>query len=307
MGRLRLELFAGLNDEAATAVVTVKAAVLAIALLFDTAGGTARAEEIVAVYNAYWAGLPAAQIRLTLHDGAGAYEDAIEIRSQGLPRLVTHFRGTANAAGQLVPGHPAEPTHFQALYDLRKRRNSRISMRYITRDSVRLAERDALDTSRKPPLAEIFRRDAVDPMTAVERLRQAIAAVSDPGGAANRRFSIPVYDGVRRFDVVGEILPKREQTEGLLRVALNLHPIAGFKGESSDDGDPDDAPRPVALTLTDDSRLLPLSLTVRVFFLPLLVQLDHLCTQSAPCPEQDEVLRDAGRTPVTAPGTARHQ
>lgn len=276
-----MELCAGLNREAAAAGLTVKAVVLAVALLFLAAGVPARAEEIVAIYNAYWAGLPAARIRLTLRDGVGAYDDAIEIRSQGLPRLVTHFRGTANAAGQLVSGHPAEPTHFQAIYDLRKRRNSRISMRFITRNSMVLAERDALDTSRKPPLAEIFRRDTVDPITAVERLRQAIANAS----AANPRFSIPVYDGVRRFDVVGQILPKREQTRGLVRVALNLRPIAGFRGESSDDGDPDDAPRPVALTLTDDSRLLPLTLTVRVFFLPLLVQLDHLCTKSAPCAE----------------------
>jgi Protein of unknown function (DUF3108) len=263
----------------------VKAAVLAIALLFLTAIGAARAEEIVAVYKAYWAGLPAAQIRLTLRNGDGAYDDAIEIRSQGLPQLVTHFRGTANAAGQVASDHPAEPTRFQALYDLRKRRNSRISMRFVTRDSVMLAERDALDTSRKPPLAEVFRRNAVDPITAVERLRQAIAAAKGPGGGANHRFAIPVYDGVRRFDVVGQILPKQGQADGPVRVELNLHPIAGFRGESSDDGDPDDAPRPVALTLTDDSRLLPLSMTVRVFFLPLLVQLDHFCTQSAPCPD----------------------
>ncbi|MGA8380276.1 MAG: hypothetical protein WB710_04010, partial [Stellaceae bacterium] len=39
-------------------------------------------------------------------------------------------------------------------------------------------------------------------------------------GAADRSFSIPVYDGVRRFDVVGRILPKGDQTRGLLKVEL---------------------------------------------------------------------------------------
>ncbi len=68
-----------------------------------------------------------------------------------------------------------------------------------------------------------------------------------------------------------------------MRVALSLHPIAGFKGESSDVGDPDDAPRPVALTLTDDPLLLPTSIMVRVFSLPLVVRLDHFCIASAPC------------------------
>lgn len=254
-----------------------RAAAGALAFLL-AAGGAARADQIVAVYQAYWAGLPAAEIRLKLRDGEGSYSDQIEIRTEGLPRLVTHFRGTAQADGRLAAGRPADPSRYDALYNLRKRRDSRISMRFVGRGAAMVAERGAGDTSRKPPLAERFRRDAVDPMTAIERLRQAIAA-----GAANRSFSIPIYDGARRFDVVGRVLPKQDQTGGPLRVELTLRPIAGFKGELSDDGDPDDAPRPVAVTLSDDSRLLPLSLTVRVFFLPLVVRLDHLCSRAAPC------------------------
>ncbi len=247
--------------------------VIALALM---AGGTARAKEIVAVYHAYWAGLPAGEIRLKLDDRGGSYSDRIEIQTEGLPRLVTHFRGSAQADGSLAQGRPADPSRYDALYDLRKRHDSRISMRFVDRGTTTVAERGPGDTSHKPPLDERFRRDAVDPMTAVERLREAVAA-----GLANRDFSIPVYDGARRFDVVGRVLPKRGRDDGVLRVELSLRPIAGFKGESSDDGDPDDAPRPVALTLSDDPRLLPLSLRVRVFFLPLVVRLDHLCTGSA--------------------------
>lgn len=240
--------------------------------------GGARAGEIVAVYHAYWAGLPAGEIRLELHDGAGAYSDRIEIRTKGLPRLVTHFRGTAQADGTLAPGRPADPSRYDAVYDLHKRHDSRVSMRFIGRGSAMLAKRGPLDTSHKPALAERFRRDAVDPMTAVERLREAVAA-----GPANRGFSIPVYDGARRFDVIGRVLPMQDRADGVLRVELSLRPIAGFKGESSDDGDPDDAPRLVAVTLSDDPRLVPLSLRVQVFFLPLVVRLDHLCTDRAPC------------------------
>jgi hypothetical protein len=69
----------------------------------------------------------------------------------------------------------------------------------------------------------------------------------------------------------------------VLRIELNLRPIAGFKGESSDDGDPDNAPRPVALTMTDDARLLPVSIAVRVFYLPLVVQLDRVCPAAKSC------------------------
>jgi hypothetical protein len=288
VGRRRLELSAGVRSGPASGRIAsarrgarswrLGAVISSIALLCS--GGAGRAEEIVAVYEAYWAGLPAAEIRLRLGGGGAAYHDEIEIRSEGLPRLITHFHGTAQAEGRLAPGRSAAPSRYDALYNLRKRRDSHISMRFVARGDGTVAERGPHDTSRKPPLAERFRRDTVDPVTAIERLRDDVSA---RGGALAGSFSIPVYDGARRFDVVGHVLPKGEPTDGTLQIELTLRPIAGFKGESSEDGDPDDAPRPVSLTLTDDARRLPLSMTVRIFFLPLVVRLDHICSASPSC------------------------
>ncbi len=256
-------------------------AFVAFVALLGLAAGSAKAGQLVADYTAYWAGLPAAQIRLKLSNAAPVYRDQIEIRTEGLPRLVTHFRAVAEAGGRLAPDAAAEPSRYSALYDLRKYRDRHIGIQFVTRDAAVIAERTADDTSRKPPLAEKYRRDIVDPLTALECMRAAVAAHKT---VPEKAFVVPVYDGTRRFDIVGHILPKAEQTSGTLRVALNLRPIAGFKGESSDDGDPDNAPRPVALTLTDDARLLPLSVSVRVFYLPLVIQLDRVCTDAKTCP-----------------------
>ena len=66
---------------------------------------------------------------------------------------------------------------------------------------------------------------------------------------------------------------RADPADGTLRAELTLRPIAGFKGETSEDGDPDDAPRKVELTVTDDARVVPLSITVPVFFMPLVIQL----------------------------------
>jgi len=254
---------------------------LAIAVLAMALGaGPARAEDIVAVYSAYWAGVPAAEIRLRLHEGDAAYHDEIDIKTTGLPSLITHFRGTASAEGRMIAGRPAEPSRYDAVYDLRKRRNSHISMRFLTRDGAVIAERGSDDTSRKPPLAEAFRSNTVDPVTAYERIRSALRAQT---GGSDGSFSIPVYDGARRFDMVGRVLPNKGRTDGTLRVELTLRPIAGFKGETSEDGDPDSAPRKVDLLVTDDARLMPLSITVPVFFMPLVVQFDRLCGPPETC------------------------
>jgi Protein of unknown function (DUF3108) len=262
---------------------------LAIAAFLSCSGlglacTTARADALVAEYTAYWAGLPAAQIRLKLSGDAVGYRDEIEIRSEGLPRLITHFRADAESGGRVVPGGPAEPARYDAFYNVRRWRNSRIAIRFVARDGAVVAERAPEDTSEKALLAERYRRNIVDPLTAFENVRTAITAAAARGTTPGTGFTVAVYDGTRRFDVVGHVLPKPEQSSGTLRIALDLRPIAGFKGQSQVDGDPDNASRPIAVTLTDDKRLLPISMTLRVFYLPLVIRLDRVCPGSEACP-----------------------
>ena len=254
--------------------------VFAAALSLATGAAPARAGEVVAIYTAYWAGLPAAEIRLRLRDGDAAYHNEIEISTKGLPQLVTHFKTTASAEGRLAAGRLAAPSRYDAVYDLRQRRDRRVSMRFTPRGSAVIAERGPDDTSTKPPLAETFRSNTVDPLTAFERIRGVLRGAQPP----DKPFVIPVYDGARRFDIVGRILPKAEAREGALRVELTLRPIAGFKGETSEDGDPDTAPRKVDLLVTDDERAVPLSITVPIFFMPFVVLFERLCPTAETCP-----------------------
>jgi hypothetical protein len=151
-------------------------------------------------------------------------------------------------------------------------------MQFVSRTSGTIAERGPDDTSRKPLLAEAFRKNAVDPLSALERIRAALRAPERDGS-----FKIPVYDGARRFDIVGRVLPKTNPADGIIRAELTLRPIAGFKGETSEDGDPDDAPRKVELTVTDDTRMVPLSIKVPIFFMPLVVQFQRVCAAPDPC------------------------
>jgi len=236
----------------------------------------AAAEEVAALYQVYWAGLPAGEIRLALRDEPDAYRDEIAIRSEGLPRLVTRFRGTASSAGRLATGDSPAPQSYEARYDLRKGTDKRLSMRFAVRGDGAIAERGPEDTSKKLPLAEPFRRNVLDPLSALTAIRAQLRQ-------GNRgAFTVPVYDGARRFDVRVAVEPRRD-ADGALHLRLTLAPIAGFKGETSDDGDPDDSPRPVAMTISDDARLMPLSMQVSLYYLPLIVQLHRWCGSGEPC------------------------
>ena len=237
----------------------------------------ARADESAALYQASWAGLPAGELRLTLRDDPAAYRGEIVIRTEGLPRLLTRFHASAASEGRLVATHLPAPSRYDAAYDLRKRRDRRLSMEFTPRAGGLVAERGATDTSKKPSLAEPFRTNVLDPLSALAAIRHELRQ-------GNRgSFTIPVYDGSRRFDVSVRVLPK-QAGDTALRLALTLAPVAGFKGETSDDGDPDTAPRPVALTISDDQRLMPLSMQVSLGYLPLVVELSRWCGAAAPCP-----------------------
>jgi hypothetical protein len=249
----------------------------AVAVILLGLSGHAFGEESAALYQAYWAGVPAGEIRLSLRDDAASYRTEIAVRSQGLPWALTHFRATAVSEGRLAADRPLTPARYDALYDLRKGRDRRLSMSFVSRAGALFAERGPADTSKKPPLAEAFRKNVLDPLSTVAAIRHELRR-------GNRgSFAVPVYDGARRFDVRVRVLPKKANTERVLHLELTLAPIAGFKGESSDEGDPDNAPRPVALTISDDARLMPLAMTVAVAHLPLVVELARWCSAAAPC------------------------
>jgi hypothetical protein len=219
-------------------------------------------------YYASWAGLPAAWIRLTVHDGATRYDDAIVIQTIGLPGFFTRFRTSAMAEGRRDNTTSVTPSAYEAVFDLRQQHNSCISMRYVHSGGTTLIERGPGDTSDKPPLPSRFRINALDPLSAFERIRQAIAAARAAGGS----FTVPVYDGTRRFNVIGHILPRDRMRSGTLRLTLSLQPIAGFKNRPGQ-YDPENAPRTVDLVVTDDARAMPLWLSVPVWHLPLTVRL----------------------------------
>jgi hypothetical protein len=148
-------------------------------------------------------------------------------------------------------------------------------MAFVARDGAVFAERGAADTSRKPPLKEQFRRNVIDPLSVITTIRAAVKR-------GETAFTVPVYDGARRFDAEVRVLPRDPKRPGV-HLSLLLRAVAGFKGDTSEDGDPDDAPRAVSLTLTDDARLMPLAMSVRIWFLSLDATLERVCDAKTPC------------------------
>ncbi len=237
-------------------------------------------------YAAEWAGLPAAQIDVELTGAGTHYRDEIDIHTEGLPRWFTNFTGDASSEGELKADGGALPQRYDALYTLRRRKGKRAALRVVEQDGARLTIRAPEDTSTKPILDEKYRRDVLDPISALEAIRHHLETHPHTIGG---EFTIPVFDGARRFDVIGRIVPSEaDPADGpVVQMVLSLHPIAGFRGETSEDGDPDSAPRDVDLRVTDDARLLPLYMRVHIAFLPLVVRYERSCAKIGACPDPE--------------------
>lgn len=227
----------------------------------------ARAGTIEARYVATWAGLPAGEIAMRIDDDGAAYQSRLDIRTEGLPRWLTRFKGIVVSEGRLAPDGTAHPLRYDARYDLRKRKDKLNSLRFVPKAGTLVAERGPGDTSKKPPIAEDFRRGVVDPLSALVAVRHRILSGRlGPGG----RFVVPVFDGSRRFDAEGSVARR----DGRVHVALLLKPIAGFGEDKPDeDEDPENSPREVRIELTDDARLMPIRLEVSIAWLPAVVRL----------------------------------
>lgn len=246
----------------------------------------AQASAITAFYEASWASLPAGELTLTFDDANGGYHDTLKIDTVGLPRWLIHFDARVEAAGQFDSHGGARPQRFAVDYDLRKYRKQRIRNRYVERGGDLVAERTKEDSSGKPILPETERRNVMDPFSAIALIRDRLLH-----GQANTgdRFTLPIFDNERRFDMIVTIAA-RHGPDHLVRVHLDLRAVAGFKQKTPADRDPEDAPRPIELTFTDDARMLPHSMEVTVAWLPLVVRLDHLCADAAHCKSEKATM-----------------
>jgi hypothetical protein len=246
---------------------------LILALVLSTAA--AGAAPVEGRYTASWAGLPAGEIHLRIEDDGATYRSEMRIRTEGLPRFFTRFKSVAVSEGRFAGDGSARPAQYDAVYDLRKRKDKRASLRFVSRDGSLVAERGPGDTSKKPPPEEAHRRNVVDPLSALVAVRHRLTNGTVRTG---EQFVVPVFDGSRRFDAIGKV----QRLPGIVRVDLLLMPVAGFKDDKPDeDEDPEDRPRPVTVDFSDDARLQPLRLEVSIAWFAAVVRLAEPAAQAS--------------------------
>lgn len=187
--------------------------------------------EVALRYRSDWGGLHIADMVLTAQKAAGVYDLRLRIRTRGAVGWLFGLDLIAESGGR--GDDDLEPLRYQ-YHSLSPKDENLVALRFDPETGVghRVTARKrtlpngqwVADSPDEVPLAAALRTGVFDPLSAFlefgEETRRAIAA-------GRTSFSVPVFDGRRRFDLLGAI--RATTPAGNVRLDMTVKPVAGFK------------------------------------------------------------------------------
>jgi Protein of unknown function (DUF3108) len=167
--------------------------VFAVALIAPAAS----AESIRATYALSLMGIPIGVASAAGFIDAHAYKLEIAMRTSGLATLVNSSKGAATATGKFAADGPSPATFAHTIANSGEMRTVRMA---LADKSVRQVEvnPEPWDAAVRLPVTEEQKRRVFDPVSA---LIMAVPAGEQLVGPSACNRTIPVFDGIARFDV----------------------------------------------------------------------------------------------------------
>jgi hypothetical protein len=227
------------------------------------------------IYVMQFGGLTIADVMITLTETPDHYQTTVKLRSRGLLSLFHNFNadlagdgGFADGGRQVVPASydrnwttDVVSSQLSVAYDPTTRLATSQEKLFNPLTGAPKSANDVPWNRHHEKRVEVpadKRTQVVDPLAAFIGVRELIRAGSGTAG-----FKMPIYDGLRRYDIVGTIEAPREitvndQSRRVITVKGRVEPLVGFDDEFRDrvhDGDG-------KILLTADERLLPVQIMV---------------------------------------------
>jgi hypothetical protein len=210
---------------------------LTFSLLFSSAG----AETITAKYKAEWNNIDAGSMTVLIDESAaGNYKYQILLDSSGLVKTFTKYRSENTAKGKIVSGKPVPESYLTEWWRKKGDEHQIINIEY--KDGGNNVQETATPPEKrhKRPIVEgKYKNNTLDPVSSALYARYRIKEIVEAGKAADedislpKKFTMPVFDGRRRFNVeitINGYKKKNYQgkTQDLLEVVFFRTPVNGF-------------------------------------------------------------------------------
>ena len=229
------------------------AAVLALGVLSGAAPTFANPDTSERLaYTVMFGGLKVGDAVVSLDQTSTGYSTNLKMASSGALKLVTSIRAELHGEGTFAPtqnGVAMVPSTYENMWSTGDVAG-KMTMTFDPATHAATTEerifnpatgedmkREDLPWNRRGKIASVppnMRVNVFDPMTAfLSGRRQVMAANGKPGAT----FRIPIFDGSRRYDIVGKIGAVKSvsingKTQNLLPVTAKLEPVFGFLPQS---------------------------------------------------------------------------
>lgn len=194
----------------------------------------AAAQQLRVQYGVSILGIPLGRADLSGQVDPATYKVAVNAKLTGVAALVTSSRGAATASGALARGSIVPAAYANTSANSRETRTIRMSMGGGAVKGVDISP--PIDNfPDRVPLTDAHKRNVLDPLSALVIPVPGAEATTGPA-ACNR--TLPVYDGLTRFDVkltyTGTRQVKAQGYAGAVAVcAVRYTPIAGHRQRKS--------------------------------------------------------------------------
>jgi hypothetical protein len=163
-----------------------------------------------------------------------SYKIDIAMRTTGLASMINSTKGSASASGALLHEGPAPAAYANTMSNSSETRTVRMSLGANAVRSVEVTP-PPWDAAYRIPVAESAKRNILDPVSALIMIVPDGQPLTGPS-ACNR--TIPVFDGVTRFDVHLSYVDTRSvRTRGYAGpvsiCSARYTPISGHRPDSS--------------------------------------------------------------------------
>lgn len=217
---------------------------------------------VEAEYRATVWRIPVGRIALEAELGAARYEARAVSQAAGLAALFSDVRIVSRVEGEIAAGR-ALPVRY-AHDEFTGAKHRRLEMSFKDRIARSVAEPEFSNRG-EPPASEADRDGAIDPMTAVVMLAQAMTGDTACSGV------LPVFDGRLRYDLALQargrerVRTRAFQGEALVCDAF-YRPISGYTDAQRPE--PEELRHPLTFWLTElePGRLLPVKVRTRAGF-----------------------------------------
>ena len=287
-----------------TACATATA--LLISLPFSASAAPAQSERLT--YNVMLGGLHVGDALVALTQNESGYTTEMKMTARGVAAWVQNFRAdlkgegsfnrtaAANGRIELTPQPAAFVRQWSAgeiAADMTMTfdpltREANVSERLFNPLTGEVLKREDMpwNTRREKlkPVPMDMRRNALDPMAAFVAARGQIMSqgVTTSGP---KTFRVPIYDGTRRYDLIGKTAPVRVISingveRSLMPLTAKIEPVFGFNRESEERMRESEG----KFLFTPDERFIPVQMIVGNDMFTSVMNLAADCSENAaPC------------------------